>query len=190
MCPPEHDTDYDDIIQLPEGTPDLKDLFRAIYLNHSSSNHNYMFSNDAHDEFVSFHDQLNERKRSQHRCNKDWKSILSEAKGQVTRLATFLFVLDQALALVIQESDDQPSWLFEIPHEFIEWAIHLIEFCIAQKFALGKPAFKPPPANTTCTGNCQPQEIDVHRVKRLLELPSPISMTHITQCYIQKKSRR
>jgi hypothetical protein len=88
-------------------------------------------SNDAHEEFVSFHDQLNERKRSQHRRDKDRKSILSKANGQVARLAAVLiFALDQALALVLQESDDQPSWLFEIPREFMERAIHLIEFCM------------------------------------------------------------
>jgi hypothetical protein len=81
---------------------------------------------------VSFHDQLNERKRNQHRRDKDRKSILSKAKGQVARLAAVLFALDQALALVIKETDDQPSWLFEIPREFMERAIHLIEFCIAQ----------------------------------------------------------
>ena len=182
VCPPEQDVDYD-IIQPPEGTPDLKDLFRAIDLNHSSSNHNYTFSNNAHEEFVSFHDQLNERKRSQHRCYKDRKSVLSKAKGQVARLATVLFALDQASASVIQESHDQPSWFFEIPCEFMERAIHLIEFCIAQKFALGKPAFKPPPANTTNTGNCQPQEIDEHRVKRLLELPSPILLLLLLLLY-------
>jgi hypothetical protein len=107
------------------------------------------------------------------------------SKGKVARLAAVLFALDQALA--IEESDDQPSWSFEILHEFMERAIHLIEFCIAQQFTLGKPAFKPPPANITNTDNGQPQEIDKHRVKRLLELPSPTSVTHITQHHIQKR---
>ena len=186
VCPPEQDVDYDDIIAPPDGTPDLKDLFYEIDLNHASPNDHYTLSKDAHEEFVSFHDQLNERKRSQNRRDKDRKSILSKAKGQVARLAAVLFVIDQALDLVMHNTDVQQPWSFEIPQKFMQQAIHLIDFCIAQKFALGKPAFKPPPAPVS-TDNVQPQQIDDHRVKRLLELPSPITVTHITQHHIQKR---
>ena len=38
VCLPEQDADYDDIVQPPQGTPDLKDLFQAIDQNHCSAN--------------------------------------------------------------------------------------------------------------------------------------------------------
>ena len=109
-------------------------------------------------------------------------------KQKDTRLHAVLFGVDQALNLVLHENDDEPSWSFEIPCEFMQRAIHLMDFWIAQKFALGKPAFKPPPAIITNTDSVQPPQIDEHRIKRLLELPSPISVTHNPLSYI-KESR-
>ena len=98
-----------------------------------------------------------------------------------------MFNVDQALNLVLYENDDEPSWSFEIPCEFMQRTIHLMEFCIAQKLGPGKPALKQPPALITNTYSIQPLQIDQHRIKRLLELPSPISMTHITQRHIQRR---
>ena len=140
VCPPEVDVDYDDIQQPPPTTPPLDAVFQVLDDIHHQSNNNYELSKDAHIEFVAYHDELNERKRTQHRRDRDRKSVLAKAKGQVIRLAAVTFALHQAISKVKANRDDDYPWSFEIPCEFLKKAILLQNFCIEQKFALGKPA--------------------------------------------------
>ena len=178
--------DYDEIVLPPPQTPELKDIFTTLDDNHRNATNHYTLCPEAHEEFVAYHDELNERKRAQHRRDKDRKSILSKAKGQVARLAAILYALHQSVVTVSDNtSDQQTTWSFEIPREFMQKAIGLMNFCINQKLALGKPAFQSSPAASTNATTIS--EFDEYRLKRLLELPSPITITKITQCHIQKR---
>lgn len=181
VLPPELDVDYDEILPPPPQTPDLMDIFNTLDRNHQSTS-NYSLTQEAHEEFVAFHDHLNERKRAQHRRDKDRKSILSKAKGQVVRLAAVLYALNQAIVHVHNPNAESP-WSFQITREFMQKAIALMNFCMEQKFALGKRPFQSTPEVHENSAS----EIDEHRVKRLLELPSPITVTKISQSHIQQR---
>ena len=158
-------------------------ISKVLDENHEDPTNNYRLSKDAHTEFVVYHGHLNERKRMQHRRNKDRKSVLSKAKGQVVRLAAVNFALHQAIEV---QQLDSCEWSFEILCEFMKMAITLMNFCIEQKFALGKlPTSSQHPADSA--EDEDQESFDYHRIKRLLELESPLTITKITQKHIQKR---
>ena len=189
VCPPELDKDYDEIIQPPSDVADLKDVFRLLDKQHNNTTSNtYLLSKEAHNEFVAFHDELNARKRAQHRRDRDRKSVLSKAKGQVVRLAAVMYAIHQAITSVATEGNDDEEtqpWTFEIPADFFQKAANLTNFCIEQKFYLGKPAFVPATAANVDQSN--DTAIDEHRIKRVLELTSPITISKISQSHIQRR---
>ena len=153
-------------------------IFKELDECHGHSKNIYCLTEEAHVEFVAFHDELNERKRGQHRWDRDRKSVLSKAKGQVVRLAAVTFALHQVINTVSEEGNrEHPAWSFAILCEFVQRAIVLMNFCIDQKFALGKPPFQPSEVHWEEDKECV--VIDEHRVKRLLELASPITVTKI-----------
>ena len=127
---------------------------------------------------------LNQRKRNLHRRDVDRKSALSKAKGQVARIAAVLYGIDQAIGQVESEQIDQ-SWNFTIKLEYFQMAKTLMEFCIEQKSCLGKPKILV--ANSNENNAKSAHAIDEHRVKRLLELPSPVTVTKISQSRIQRR---
>lgn len=124
VCPPELDKDYDEIIQPPSDVADLKDVFRLLDKQHNNTTSNiYLLSKEAHNEFVAFHDELNARKRAQHRRDRDRKSVLSKAKGQVVRLAAVMYAIHQAITSVATEGNDDEEtqpWSFEIQADFFQ----------------------------------------------------------------------
>ncbi|KAK3732452.1 hypothetical protein QZH41_002029 [Actinostola sp. cb2023] len=113
MCPPEVDADYDEMKPMPEGIPNLKAIFALIDGEHSQQNDVvYTLEENAHVEFVAYHDELNERKRRQYRRDRDRKSVLTKAKGQVVRLASVNHVLHQAIA---KSKDADFEWSYKNP---------------------------------------------------------------------------
>ena len=84
------DKDYDEISQPPPDTVDLKDVFQLLDEKHNKTSNTYTLTEEAHTEFVAFHDELNARNRAQNRRDRDRKSVLSKAKGQMKRLGVFL----------------------------------------------------------------------------------------------------
>ena len=104
----------------------------------------------------------------------------------MVRLAAVTFALHQVINTVSEEGNQEhPVWSFAILCEFVQRAIVLMNFCIDQKFALGKPPFQPTEVHREEDKECF--GIDEHRVKRLLELASPITVTKISQSHIQKR---
>lgn len=174
VCPPEVDADFDEMLPMPAGLLDFKEIFHTI--NNKHQDHpEYTLSADAEIEYVAYHDELNERKRQEHHRNRDRKSVLSKAKGQVVRLATVSYALSQAM-------EDNDMWNYVIPKTHMMMAIALMNYLIGQKFALGKPTV---PSLTAIE-----MQVDGHRVKRLLELPSPITISKISQNHIQRRVDR
>jgi hypothetical protein len=137
VCPPEVDADYDEMRAMPEGTPDFKRISTIIDEEHSKDETNfYTLHEDAHVEFVAYHDELNERKRQEHQRDRDRNSVLSKAKGQVIRLSSVSCVLRQAIC---KSSDETFEWSYIIPKQEMLNAMFLMNYLVEQKFALGKP---------------------------------------------------
>jgi hypothetical protein len=171
--------------------PDLKSIFANINASHTKPNEAdhalYTLHDDARVEFVAFHDDLNERKRQQHRRDRDRRSVLSKAKGQVIRIAAVNYALDQAI-MKAMNGNGAYEWSYVIPKEHMVKALVLINYLMEQKFALGKPSTKRPAA-TNANGPLDNGSIqfDHHKMKRLLELPSPITVAKISQNHIKKR---
>lgn len=183
VCPAEIDVDYDEMKEMPEDVPNFKDIFSILDEQHRPENTTYSFEDDAHLEFVAFHDDLNERKRQENRRDRDRKSVLAKAKGQVVRLASVIYALHQAITT---SKDPTQEWSYVIPKEHLSKAIVLMNYLIEQKFALGKPPTQVASSTAQDTSNAG-IIVDEHRVRRLLELPSPITSTKITQNHVQKR---
>ena len=66
-CPEEIHYDYDEYRPLPEATPSLVDLFKEIDEAHPLSKSVYTLSDDAKQEFIAIHDELNSHIREQHK---------------------------------------------------------------------------------------------------------------------------
>ncbi|KAK3747385.1 hypothetical protein QZH41_002640 [Actinostola sp. cb2023] len=134
VCPPELDVDYDELVKPPPPTtPQLHEIFQALDEFHRQSDTKYELSKEAHTEFVAYHDQLNERKRQHSRRERDRKSILSKAKGQVARLAAVTYALSQAAEKVKDPESFTDEWSYEIPTEFMTMAVKLMDYCIERK---------------------------------------------------------
>ena len=133
VCPPELDVDYDELVKPPPTTPQLHEIFQALDEFHRQSDTKYELSKEAHTEFVAYHDQLNERKRQHSRRERDRKSILSKAKGQVARLAAVTYALSQAAEKVKDPESFTDEWSYEIPTEFMTMAVKLMDYCIERK---------------------------------------------------------
>lgn len=109
VCPAERDLNYDELTKPPPSTPEFDDIFQFLDEVHRHESTKYTLAEDAHIEFVAYHDKLNERKRQQHRRERDRKSNLSKAKGQVVRLAAVNYVLNQAI-LKVKEPESFTQW--------------------------------------------------------------------------------
>ena len=138
-CPEEVHYDYDEYQPLPEGTPSLVDLFKEIDEAHTLSKSVYTLSDDAKQEFISIHDELNSRKREEHKFNHNHKSILSKGHGQLLRIATAKWSIEQALVRLEERKngDTVSPWSFIIPKHIILCAKRMLDYFIAQKFAFG-----------------------------------------------------
>ena len=186
VCPPERDADYDEIIPMPADIPGLGDIFRIMEESHEKTK-NYTLSTEGHTEFVSYHDGLNERKRKLPRYEKDRRSSLLKAKGQMLRLAAVIYALDQAIK-VSKETAANPQWSFIIPADFVKTAIYVQDYCVEQKFALGKIlSAEAEESNVTVNSGLSTDPSDLNRIRKFLELPSPITVSKITAKHIQKK---
>ena len=137
VCPPEKEVDYDELLPMPENTPRMEDIFRIIDEKHATKIE-YKLSPEAHLEFVAYHDNLNDRKRALQRRERDKKSVLSKAKGQVLRVAAVTYALHQAIIMAVNEVENAPEWSNDIPSNFMTMACNFMDFCTTQKFALGK----------------------------------------------------
>ena len=130
-CPPQLDVYYDELQQTPSETPGFKEIFKELDERHGHSKNIYCLTEEAHAEFVPFHDELNKRKKGQDRQGRDRKSALSKAKEQVVRLAAVTFALHQAINTVSVEGNRKhPAWPFAIPRAFVQRAFVLMNFCI------------------------------------------------------------
>ena len=83
------------------------------------------------------------------------------------------------------DDEETQPWSFEIPADFFQKAANLTNFCIEQKFSLGKPAFVPATAANVDQSN--DTAIDEHRIKQVLELTSPGTISKISQSHIQRR---
>lgn len=178
VCPPEVDTDYDDMKDMPQDATSFKEMFHIIDDNHTTDSL-YTLDDNAKLEFVAFHDEINERKRKEHRRDRDRKSVLSKAKGQVLRLAAVGFALHQAICTA---EDPSIQWQYTITKDHMLKAIYLVNFLIEQKFSLGKEKH----SVTESTAESDVPS-DLHRMKRLLELSSPVTVAKISQNHIQRR---
>ena len=80
-----------------EATPNLVDLFKEIDEVHPLTKSVYTLSDDAKQEFIAIHDELNSRIREQHKFNHNRRSILSKGQGQLLRIAAAHWSIEQAL---------------------------------------------------------------------------------------------
>ena len=130
-CPPQLDVYYDELQQTRSETPGFKEIFKELDKRHGHSKNIYCLTEEAHVEFVPFHDELNKRKKGQDRRGRDRKSALSKAKEQVVHLAAVTFALHQAINTVSVEGNRKhPAWPFAIPRKFVQRAFVLMNFCI------------------------------------------------------------
>jgi hypothetical protein len=86
--PTEMDFDYNDLrTNIPDNVPAFRDILHYIIDTHRRPK-TYRFSANAMKEFIAYHDELNERKRTT--SDSDIRGMLSKAKGQTVRLAMIL----------------------------------------------------------------------------------------------------
>ena len=133
-CPQEVHYDYNEYIPLTDTTPNLVDIFKEIDDAHNSPKSVYTLSEDAKQEFIAIHDELNSRIKEEHRFNHDHKSILSKGHGQLLRLAASHWCIEQALHRIEQRSNDLDvrPWTFIIPKHIILCAKSVLDYFIAQ----------------------------------------------------------
>lgn len=183
-CPQEVHYDYDEYIPLTDTTPNVVDIFKEIDDAHNSPKSVYTRSEDAKQEFIAIHDELNSRIREEHRFNNDRKSILSKGHGQLLRLAASHWCIEQALHRIEQRSKDLDvcPWTFIIPKHIILCAKSVLDYFIAQKFAL-----RSEPSRQHHSTH-EDDDYDYHRLQRIMELPSQIiTPSMISQAHIQPK---
>ena len=66
---------------------------------------------------------MNQRKKSCQRREKDRRSIVLKAKGQVLRISAVIWALDQALCRFNNDTDDEMEWSDEISVTHLNVAI-------------------------------------------------------------------
>ena len=91
---------------------------------------------------------MNQRKKSCQRREKDRRSIVLKAKGQVLRISAVIWALDQALCRFNNDTDDEMERSDEISVTHLNVAIEIMEHLMRQKLALGKPSLTAQPQAT------------------------------------------
>lgn len=171
--------DYYEYRQIPTSTPSLSTLFKVIDENHPPGT-TYTLTNDAHMEFIALHDGLNQRIRQENPLDHDRKSVLSKGHGQLLRLAAIQHCLDQSLHRIQEGLPSDVQWSYQIPKDALLKSTALLDYLIAQKFAITNP----PRENTQ-----EDEDHDWHRLRRVLELPTTvITPSMISQAHIQMRS--
>ena len=142
------------------------ELFKEIDDAYDSPKSVYTLSEDAKQEFIAIHDELNSRIREEHKFNHDHKSILSKGHGQVLRIAASHWSIEQAWLRVEERNNnlEVSPWTFIIPKHIILCAKNVLDYFIAQKFALGNRA--PEQIHNTSSGN--EDLYDYHRLRRIM----------------------
>ncbi len=143
-CPPEVDYKYEDL-KVPMDTthPSLTTIFRIIRAIHSNKLE-YTMSDEAINNFITYHDTLVERKQAIP-DDENRRGVLSKAKGQFARLALVVHVLNQAVdqAQEIHSTEqaayDQNHWCTVVGEEAVACAEVLMNHFIEQKFCLMPP---------------------------------------------------
>ena len=120
-------------------------------------------------EFIALHG-LNQCIQQENPVDHDRKSVLSKDHGQLLHLAAIQHCVDQALHIIDDDNPRQTEWSYKIPKNALLKASVLLDYFIAQKFAISHHR----------TSSMQEDEAyDWHRLRRVLELPSGVIIPSI-----------
>ena len=146
-------------INIGLSTPNLADpLTKSVYT----------LSDDAKQEFIAIHDELNSCIREEYKFNHNHRSILSKGQGQLLRITAAHWSIEQALVRIEEK---------KCGAVFLNTSMFVLKQYIAQKFAFDVQLLH---------HNDNPDGYDHHRLRRIMELPpqiitpSMISQTHIS----------
>ena len=121
---------FDDYVDRPEQYRNfLGSVFQKIYETHQTPKE-YKFNEQGLESFKLYHDDLVTRK-GHVSDDENRRGILSIAKGQTSRLAMIVHVLQQGFAATIQGDFE---WNTEIDATTMEYAKAIMNYLIAQKF--------------------------------------------------------
>ena len=135
--PPQRDVLLNDLkLPIPPNIPSLQSIYTLIRAVHKTSRE-YILDDDALMEFQQYHDVLVHRQSRQ--INDNIQGILSKARGYVARLSMVLFVLEQALVLVLEgDRAECPSipWSVTITADCVRAAVTIMDYLIQQKLIM------------------------------------------------------
>ena len=146
--PPQRDVFLKDLsLPIPSGLPSLEKIYMKLREIHTIQVE-YVIEGEALTEFEKYHDNLVTRQGRQ--SDENIQGILSKARGFTARLSMILFAVEQALAMDINEEDnntddyddsdcsnrDSPSWSNEISATCVIAAATIMDHLIQQKLIM------------------------------------------------------
>lgn len=148
VCPKEKESMFDDYVDLPEQYRNtLGSVFQKIYEAHQTPKE-YKFNEQGLESFKIYHDDLVTQK-----CHvpddENRRGILSKAKGQTTRLAMIVHVLQQGFTATTQGDFE---WNTEINGTTMEYAKAIMNYLIVQTFELMPPEIRLTNCSESATG--------------------------------------
>jgi hypothetical protein len=140
--PTEVDFYYDDLrTNIPDNVPTFKDILHYIMDTHRRPK-TYGFSANAMKEFIAYHDELNERKRTT--SDSDLRGMLSKAKGQMVRIAMILHAAHHSLLVLTSPTTSAlPHVPLEVSADSLKQAKILMDHFLSIKSILRPPTQRP-----------------------------------------------